>query len=73
MKILLFAGTGDGHDLALWLQKQQIPFTVSVATEYGEALLPAGMDVHVGRMDTEAMAALMGVYLFAWLSGAAIY
>ena len=60
MKILLFAGTGDGHDLALWLQKQQIPFTVSVATEYGEALLPAGMDVHVGRMDTEAMAALMG-------------
>ena len=60
MKILLFAGTGDGHDLALWLQKQQIPFTVSVATEYGETLLPAGMDVHVGRMDTEAMAALMG-------------
>ena len=51
MKILLFAGTGDGHDLALWLAEKGIPFTVSVATEYGETLLPEGMDVHVGRYD----------------------
>ena len=55
MKILLFAGTGDGHDLALWLAEKGIPFTVSVATEYGETLLPEGMDVHVGRMDRDAM------------------
>ena len=60
MKILLFAGTGDGHDLALWLAEKGIPFTVSVATEYGETLLPEGMDVHVGRMDVPAMADLMG-------------
>ena len=60
MKILLFAGTGDGHDLALWLREKNIPFTVSVATEYGEALLPEGMDVRVGRMDAPAMADLMG-------------
>ena len=60
MKILLFAGTGDGHDLALWLAEKGIPFTVSVATEYGETLLPEGMDVHVGRMDAPAMADLMG-------------
>ena len=60
MKILLFAGTGDGHDLALWLAENGIPFTVSVATEYGETLLPEGMDVHVGRMDVPAMVDLMG-------------
>ena len=60
MKILLFAGTGDGHALALWLQEKHIPFTVSVATEYGETLLPEGMDVHVGRMDASGMEALMG-------------
>ena len=60
MKILLFAGTGDGHDLALWLREQGFPFTVCVATEYGEALLPEGMDIHVGRMDVDSMAALMG-------------
>ena len=60
MKILLFAGTGDGHDLALWLAEKGIPFTVSVATEYGETLLPEGMDVHVGRMDVPAMVDLMG-------------
>ena len=60
MKILLFAGTGDGHALALWLREKDIPFTVSVATEYGEALLPEGMDVHVGRLDAPAMKELMG-------------
>ena len=60
MKILLFAGTGDGHELALWLREKKIPFAVSVATEYGEALLPEGMDVHVGRLDEAAMADLMG-------------
>ena len=60
MKILLFAGTGDGHDLSLWLAEQGFPFTVCVATEYGETLLPKGMDVRAGRMDQAAMAALMG-------------
>ena len=60
MKILLFAGTGDGHDLALWLAEKGIPFTVSVATEYGETLLPEGMDIHVGRLDAPAMKELMG-------------
>ena len=59
MKILLFGGTGEGHELAVWLRDQGIPFTVSVATEYGSTLLPEGMDVHVGRLDREAMAALM--------------
>ena len=60
MKVLLFGGTSEGRELALWLRSRGIPFTVSVATEYGETLLPEGMDVHVGRMDQGEMAALMG-------------
>ena len=58
MKVFLFGGTGEGHELAEWLQGEQIPFTVSVATEYGETLLPPGMDVHVGRLTEEDMEAL---------------
>ena len=60
MKVLLFGGTSEGRELALWLRERGIPFTVSVATEYGETLLPEGMDVHVGRLDQGEMAALMG-------------
>ena len=59
MKILLFGGTGEGHELAEWLQQKGVPFTVSVATEYGETLLPEGMDVHVGRLTVEDMTALL--------------
>lgn len=62
MKILLFAGTGDGHALAVWLKEKGIAFTVCVATEYGETLLPEGMDIHVGRMDVSAMEDMMAGY-----------
>ena len=59
MKILLFGGTSEGHALALWLDAHRIPFLVSVATEYGEELLPDGFPVHVGRLDQAAMVSLM--------------
>ena len=59
-KILLFGGTGEGRALAEWMLSEHIPCTVCVATEYGETLLPEGMDVHVGRLDQGEMAALMG-------------
>ena len=59
MKVLLFGGTGEGHELAAWMKDKGISFTVSVATEYGSTLLPEGMDVHVGRMDRDAMAAFL--------------
>ena len=58
-KILLFGGTGEGRALAEWLLAEGIPHTVCVATEYGETLLPAGAEAHVGRMDRDEMAALM--------------
>lgn len=38
---------------------RDIPHTVCVATEYGETLLPAGAEAHVGRMDSGEMEALM--------------
>lgn len=59
MKVLLFGGTGDGRALAEWMLARGLDATVCVATEYGETLLPDGMKVHVGRLDTDGMAALM--------------
>ena len=58
-KVLLFGGTGEGRALAEWMVARDIPHTVCVATEYGETLLPAGAEAHVGRMDSGEMEALM--------------
>lgn len=55
MNVLLFGGTGEGRELAGWLLARGIPCTVCVATEYGETLLPAGVEAHVGRMDQAGM------------------
>ena len=41
-KILLFAGTTEGRNLAEFLEKNQIPTEVCVATHYGETLLEVG-------------------------------
>ena len=59
MKALLFGGTGEGRALAEWMLARGLDATVCVATEYGETLLPEGMQVHVGRLDAVGMAALM--------------
>ena len=58
-KILLFGGTGEGRALAEWMLAERIPCTVCVATEYGETLLPPGVEARVGRMAQDEMAALM--------------
>ena len=58
-KVLLCGGTGEGRALAEWLAAEGVPYTVCVATEYGEALLPPGGTAHVGRMDRGEMEALM--------------
>lgn len=60
MKILLFGGTTEGRMFASWLCNRQIAATICVATEYGESLLPAGLDVRVGRLDLDGMLDLMG-------------
>ena len=64
MNILLFGGTGEGRELAGWLLDQHIPALVCVATEYGETLLPPGVEAHVGRLDREEMEALMAARPF---------
>ena len=46
-KILLFAGTTEGRNLAEFLEKNQIPTEVCVATQYGETLLEEGKYLHV--------------------------
>ena len=57
-KICIFAGTTEGRKLAFFL-KDATEVTACVATEYGEILLDgiAGITVHSGRMDIDAMAA----------------
>ena len=56
-KILLFAGTTEGRNLAEFLEKNQIPTEVCVATQYGETLLEEGkyLRVHAGRLDETEM------------------
>lgn len=61
-KLLLFAGTTEGRELASWLDRQGVSAHVCVATEYGEAvLLPdAGRHrVHTGRLTSAEMTELM--------------
>lgn len=59
MRILLFGGTTEGRELAVWLQEKGIDALTCVASEYGGELLPEGVPVHVGRLDQPAMEALM--------------
>ena len=55
MNILLFGGTIEGRTLALWLRDQNIPFQISVATEYGGELLDGDISAHVGRFSEAEM------------------
>ncbi len=59
-EILLFGGTSECRELALLSQKRGVSTLVSVATEYGGALLETGgcVSVRFGKLDAPAMAAL---------------
>ncbi len=61
MNVLLFGGTSEGRALADWLVQAGHTVTLSVATDYGAALVPAapGLTVHTGRLDRPAMDALL--------------
>lgn len=60
-KVLLFAGTTEGREVAEFLNKNEIKTYVCVTTEYGEELLPKGEFIHVShdRLDEEEMEKLM--------------
>ena len=59
--ILIFAGTTEGRRLAETLSDNRIACVVSVATDYGEAVMPAlpYVTVHTGRMEIEEMKTFM--------------
>lgn len=60
-RILLFAGTTEGRQVAEFCAEHGISVLACVATEYGEHLLPESgqVEVHRGRMDENAMLAMM--------------
>ena len=58
-RLLLFGGTTEGRLLADCCAEAGIPFTVSVATAEGAALLPEGTDVLCGRLDAAQMRTLL--------------
>ena len=60
-KVLIYSGTTEGRELAEHLSAAGIECTVSVATEYGELVMPElpGVQVHQGRMSEEEMEAFM--------------
>lgn len=59
-KIVVFAGTSEGRQIAEFLDRHGIGARVCVATEYGESLLPAGGRLAISheRLDEAQMEAL---------------
>ena len=62
MKLLVFSGTSEGHELCRFLSRHGAAADVFVATEYGEAVMEPlpGITVHQGRLDIDQMADYMG-------------
>ena len=60
-KLLLFAGTTEGRELAEYLAGCKAQVTACVATEYGETLISpqTNLTVHAGRMDRQQMQQLI--------------
>lgn len=58
-RILIFAGTTEGRELAGFCAAHNIPADVSSATEYGASLLPAGVGVLSGRMSEADIRSLL--------------
>jgi len=58
-RLLIFGGTTEGRELSEYCSVKGIHADVSVATDYGAALLPANVRVLCGRLDAEQMKELM--------------
>ena len=58
-KLLIFGGTTEGRQLAEYCAENGINADVSVATEYGASLLPAGVDILCGRLDADTEGLLL--------------
>ena len=53
MKMMIFSGTTEGHELCRFLSKNSVQAEVFVATEYGAAVMEPmdGITIHEGRLD----------------------
>ena len=58
-RLLIFGGTTEGRELAEFCSSGGICADVSVATDYGAALLPENVNVLCGRLDSEQMKTLI--------------
>ena len=59
-RVLLFGGTTEGRELALWLRDAGIPALSHVATDYGEALLrEEALPAACGRLNAAEMESLL--------------
>jgi precorrin-6Y C5,15-methyltransferase (decarboxylating) len=60
-RILIFAGTVDGREMAEYFSRQKIETHVCVATQYGESLIPKGeyISVMAKRLEVDEMMELV--------------
>ena len=58
MKLMIFSGTTEGHELCRFLSKNSVQAEVFVATEYGAAVMEPmdGITIHEGRLDEKEIA-----------------
>ena len=64
--VLLFGGTTEGRELAVWLKENNIPALSRVATEYGEALLrEEALPAESGRLNETEMRELLEAGAFS--------
>ncbi len=61
MKLIVFSGTSEGHNLCRFLSGRGQTADIFVATDYGEAVMEplAGITVHRGRLTVQQMAEQM--------------
>ena len=60
-KVIVFAGTTEGREIAEFLDRKGIPAHICVATEYGEQLLQGGQNLEISheRLSAEEMELLI--------------
>ena len=58
-RLLIFGGTTEGRELAVFCAENGIRADVSVATEYGAELLPEGVGKLTGRLGADGIAGLI--------------
>lgn len=67
MEVLLFGGTAEGRELALWLAERGWQVYLCVATDYGAQLIPQHSNIVLSarRLTEEEMETLMAGHPFA--------